>query len=96
MNASWNRSILSRWARAAASLLAIAMALPANAIPAFARMYGTGCVTCHVVVPKLTPFGEAFRRNGYPANKKTLPNCVERRDRLGVGVRVDRHLPAAM
>jgi hypothetical protein len=37
----------------------------AHAIPAFARKYGTSCQTCHVAFPKLTPFGEAFRRNGY-------------------------------
>lgn len=37
----------------------------ADAIPAFARRYGTSCQTCHVVYPKLTPFGEAFRRNGF-------------------------------
>jgi hypothetical protein len=37
----------------------------ASAIPAFARKYGTSCLTCHVVYPKLNPFGEAFRRNGY-------------------------------
>jgi hypothetical protein len=37
----------------------------AQAIPAFARRYGTSCQTCHIAFPKLTPFGEAFRRNGY-------------------------------
>ncbi len=36
-----------------------------SAIPAFARKYGTSCLTCHSVYPRLTPFGEAFRRNGY-------------------------------
>lgn len=35
------------------------------AIPAFSRKYKTSCATCHVAFPKLTPFGEAFRRNGY-------------------------------
>ncbi|HET9992610.1 MAG TPA: hypothetical protein VFQ65_28950, partial [Kofleriaceae bacterium] len=37
----------------------------ASAIPAFARKYGTSCTTCHTVYPKLNPFGEAFRRNGF-------------------------------
>jgi hypothetical protein len=37
----------------------------AHAIPAFARKYETSCLTCHSVYPRLTPFGEAFRRNGY-------------------------------
>ncbi len=35
------------------------------AIPAFARKYNTSCVTCHDIYPKLNPFGEAFRMNGY-------------------------------
>lgn len=35
------------------------------AIPAFARKYKTSCVTCHTIFPKLNPFGEQFRRNGY-------------------------------
>ena len=34
-------------------------------IPAFARKYKTSCATCHNGFPKLTEFGEAFRRNGY-------------------------------
>ncbi len=37
----------------------------ANAIPPFARKYGTSCMTCHTAFPKLNAFGEAFRRNGY-------------------------------
>ncbi len=36
-----------------------------QAIPVFARKYKTSCQTCHVAFPKLNPFGEAFRRNGY-------------------------------
>ncbi|MCC6746128.1 MAG: hypothetical protein IT371_00630 [Deltaproteobacteria bacterium] len=35
------------------------------AVPAFARRYGTSCQTCHVAFPKLTPFGEAFRRRAH-------------------------------
>lgn len=41
------------------------VAAPAWAVPAFARKYKTSCVTCHTIFPKLTPFGEQFRRNGY-------------------------------
>ncbi|MFQ6616924.1 MAG: hypothetical protein ACE5HZ_09215, partial [Fidelibacterota bacterium] len=37
----------------------------AEAIPSFARKYDTSCQTCHVAYPKLTPFGEAFRQNGF-------------------------------
>jgi hypothetical protein len=52
-----------------ASLLVIGVVLGlasrAEAIPAFARRYQTSCQTCHIVYPKLSPFGEAFRRNGF-------------------------------
>jgi hypothetical protein len=37
----------------------------AEPIPAFARMYRTGCSTCHTAAPKLNVLGEAFRLNGY-------------------------------
>ena len=48
----------------------------AQAIPAFARRYEKSCQTCHTVYPALTPFGEAFRRNGYrfPDRKSTRLN----------------------
>ena len=38
---------------------------PVFALPAFARRYGTSCTTCHAIIPKLNPFGIAFRNNGY-------------------------------
>jgi hypothetical protein len=53
------------WKRLFVALVSLGIAMPASAIPAFARKYGTSCLTCHSVYPKLTPFGEAFRRNGY-------------------------------
>jgi hypothetical protein len=43
----------------------VSAASRAHAVPAFARKYKTSCVTCHTIFPKLTPFGEQFRRNGY-------------------------------
>src|SRR6266567_277573 len=42
-----------------------AFASAAQAIPAFARKYETGCITCHVAPPKLNAFGRAFRNRGY-------------------------------
>jgi hypothetical protein len=38
---------------------------PAQAIPAFARKYGIPCSSCHEAWPKLSPFGQAFKDNGY-------------------------------
>ncbi|MEO8845569.1 MAG: hypothetical protein ABI591_04025 [Kofleriaceae bacterium] len=46
-------------------VLVLAIPRTASAIPAFARKYGTSCTTCHTIYPKLNPFGEAFRRNGF-------------------------------
>jgi hypothetical protein len=36
-----------------------------NALPAFARKYGMPCSSCHVAWPMLSPFGQAFKDNGY-------------------------------
>jgi len=49
------------------ALLVVLLCFPrvAHALPTFARKYETSCQTCHVAYPKLTPFGEAFRWNGY-------------------------------
>ncbi len=46
----------------------------AGAVPAFARKYQTSCQTCHVIFPKLNPYGAAFRLNGYhlPAETEEL------------------------
>lgn len=46
-------------------LLALLAPPPASAIPVYSRKYATSCATCHTIYPKLTQFGEAFRRNGY-------------------------------
>src|SRR5216683_7430705 len=37
----------------------------ASAFPAFARKYGMPCSSCHEAWPKLSPFGQAFKDNGY-------------------------------
>jgi thiol-disulfide isomerase/thioredoxin len=58
-------SLSPRIAAALAAATLLLVANPARAVPAFARKYGTSCTTCHTVFPKLTPFGEAFRRNGF-------------------------------
>jgi hypothetical protein len=50
------------------SCSAAALPLPTtnlHALPAFARKYGMPCSSCHEVWPKLSPFGQAFKDNGY-------------------------------
>ncbi len=44
---------------------------PAGAVPVFSRKYQTSCQTCHAIFPKLNPFGQAFRLNGYRMPKET-------------------------
>lgn len=56
---------MRRFGRLAIAALLTAASFPAHAIPVFARKYATSCQTCHTIYPKLTPFGEAFRRNGF-------------------------------
>jgi len=61
------RTLNARLPRLAAlAIAASACFIPhlAGAIPVYSRKYSTSCLTCHTVYPKLTPFGEAFRRNG--------------------------------
>ena len=40
-------------------------ASPSSALPAFARKYGMPCSSCHEAWPKLSPFGQQFKDNGY-------------------------------
>jgi len=51
--------------RAVGLVAVLGVSSNAGAVPIFARKYQTSCQTCHVAYPKLTPFGDAFRRNGY-------------------------------
>ena len=54
-----------------------------RAIPVFARVYQTSCVTCHVAPPKLTPFGEVFRQNGYEIPNDDGESVKEEPQKLG-------------
>jgi len=54
-----------RIAAVAVLLGAAGLPAPAGAVPPYTRKYATSCITCHTIYPKLTPFGEAFRRNGF-------------------------------
>lgn len=47
------------------SLIVLATASPALAIPAFARKYDMSCTSCHTKPPRLNAFGEAFHMAGY-------------------------------
>jgi len=55
----------------------------AKAIPSFARKYKTSCATCHVGYPKLTPFGEAYRLNGFQMPENEAGAVKEEPVKLG-------------
>lgn len=66
-------------ALAAAPLFEVA---PANATPGYARQTGVSCQACHTVFPELTPFGRAFKMNGYVfTNVKQLAPVSEQNTR---------------
>ena len=46
-------------------MLGLTCALPAQALPLFARQTGMACLACHTVYPELTHFGRMFKLNGY-------------------------------
>src|SRR6266851_6028339 len=45
--------------------VAAAPVVSVRALPAFARKYGMPCSSCHEAWPKLSPFGQSFKDNGY-------------------------------
>jgi hypothetical protein len=47
------------------SLLLIGAAVPASAMPLFARKYGVPCSTCHTTIPRLNETGYKFRAAGF-------------------------------
>ncbi|HTT67992.1 MAG TPA: hypothetical protein VMF70_08190, partial [Gemmatimonadales bacterium] len=51
-------------AAGATALLALG-AVPAAAIPSFARQTKLPCSACHTQFPELTEFGRVFKLNGY-------------------------------
>ena len=71
MSTSFVAPRVLRWLRGTALLgvaaLALLLALPAQAVPMFARETGQPCSACHIggFGPQLTPFGRQFKLDGY-------------------------------
>lgn len=83
------------------SVLALALATPADAIPAFARRYNLTCMSCHDPVPKLNSFGEQFLGRGYRLSDEDTTGATTLGDpllwlqqTLPVAVRMDAYLRA--
>src|SRR6516164_2892187 len=49
------------------AFLIIGYAVPARALPSYARQTGQPCGTCHMDFAGLTPYGRLFKINGYTA-----------------------------
>ncbi|HEU4400657.1 MAG TPA: hypothetical protein VFT43_01000, partial [Candidatus Polarisedimenticolia bacterium] len=64
-------------------LVLLVSTVPAGAVPVFSRKYGTSCQTCHTIFPKLNPFGQAFRLNGYRMPKETEDQIKQQPVSLG-------------
>ena len=58
-------------------------ARPTGAVPAFSRKYQTSCQTCHAIFPKLNPFGQAFRLNGFHLPAETAEQIKQKPVSLG-------------
>lgn len=62
----------------------------AQATPAFARKYHASCATCHAGAPRLNPFGEAFRLNGF---RWPNPAGFDKNQILDKSIRVEQPIP---
>ncbi len=60
-----NRAVWKLAFSTALAILPLIFSGTSEAIPAFARMYGTSCSTCHLDFPKLNDFGKAFKDAGF-------------------------------
>src|SRR5215467_2060875 len=54
-----------RWFWMTQLAVVLALSSTSHSIPAFARMYGTSCNTCHIYFPQLNDFGKAFKDAGF-------------------------------
>jgi hypothetical protein len=66
-----------------AAFVVLGLGRPAGAVPVFSRKYQTSCQTCHAIFPKLNPFGEAFRLNGYRMPLETEEQIKQKPVSLG-------------
>ncbi len=71
------------WLAPLAAFLLLGFFRPALALPVFARKHQTSCQTCHAIFPKLNPFGQAFRLNGYRLPAETEEQVKENPLSLG-------------
>jgi hypothetical protein len=70
-------------AKAVLTVVLLAAAPAALAVPSFARQTGMACEACHTVYPELTHFGRVFKANGYIlSNVKQVRDVTGRKEEL--------------
>src|SRR5450755_2556395 len=86
-SSSPQRLLLTLIAMASAAITYFSSIRTAEAVPSFARKYGTSCLTCHTIYPALNPFGEAFRRDGYrfPSQNGSVDSDAEKAETIALG-----------
>lgn len=65
----------------------------ARAITSFARQTGLPCSSCHTMPPELTPFGRAFKLNGYTLTG--MPQIKAKPSHEHSGLTINQFLPVA-
>ena len=65
----------------------------AMAITSFARQTGLPCSSCHTIPPELTPFGRAFKLNGYTLTG--MPQIKAKPSHQQSGLELNRYMPIA-
>ena len=65
----------------------------AQAITSFARQTGLPCSSCHTIPPELTPFGRAFKLNGYTLTG--MPQITAKPAHQEAGLSLNRYMPIA-
>ena len=63
------------------------------AITSYARQTGLPCSSCHTIPPELTPFGRAFKLNGYTMTG--MPQITAKPSHQEAGLNLNRYMPIA-
>ncbi len=79
---------------AAATTIVVLPSRSAFAITSFARQTGLPCSSCHTMPPELTPFGRAFKLNGYTLTG--LPQLTAKPKQQQAGLTISRELPVSI
>jgi len=81
------------WIGVAVMALGLLGSSSAMAITSYARQTGLPCSSCHTIPPELTPFGRAFKLNGYTMTG--MPQITAKPAHQEAGLNLNRYMPIA-